>query len=609
VLTIHWENQLDRNSTPIHLPIFPKMQVLFSPFSDSYKETTASLPTLLEIFVVACVAALVTAIDLYISAQNGLLTMPPFYDGVVYLVEAKRIFYALKQSFNHGLHLLLSSRTPLWTGLIVLGLGLFGEGEWQCYLTRFWIAFGLLLLIVWLVRRRAGSTIAWIALALTALLPTVSVSLRASSADIAHGTEFIFWYLADPRPDPLFSILLLWAIAILVENAPTLSRAVLLTSSTFIALAVLCKSSTLIAMLLVWGLAIVFIYGFSSAQTRFPLQRLTWTIIPLGMVFLVWSVGGGFKVAIDYIYHVMVVDPSRWTDPKQTLLGKLSFQGAMSLYHLGVEGLFILSIGVISFIVLWVKKWLDARVLIYAILCLVYYGLASLNPVGLGNYFFGLPYILLCWVFAWTSLTPLLAWFSRSNKQQIGLLTITGFYCVFTLWQGFASSNQLLEIGRMAIGQKNRQTYQEAGKILEKARGAQCFILPAGNTFIHTHLYYAVSRTGETPNPVIFPNPGEKFSSANIEAANCSFVVTFDGSAEALGNSSVCASPIPECVAAITEIKKWVETNSQYARVGKYPFEFSGKYEYEYPISWPWLASFPNQTAPSEILMQIYAKR
>jgi hypothetical protein len=532
-------------------------------------EQTDLLPSLWDIVLAVCLSVAITAADIYFSVQQGSLAIPPIYDGIGSIVDAKRIFYSLNDDPLPGIVKLMGNRNPLWIGLMLPGLFFFGDGEWQYYLARLYPTVGLLLLMTWLVRRRAGAIAAWVCLGVTALLPTVSVWLR-SGIDETKNPWSMVWYLRDLRPDFLFAVLLLWAIAILVEQIPTLNRSSLLLSGSFVGLAILCKSSTMLALLIIWGLAIALILGLGFPETKQSVKRLGWLLVPPVLILIPWVLAGGFRLGWDYLYQTMVTNRQMWAPPKQTpLLELLRIQWALFAYHMGTEGWSILGLGTVGFVVSGIRKQVDRRSLIYLLLGITYYLLVSLNPVSNGNLFFCQPYIFFLWVFAWVSLAPVLQWLSQHWGRFV-LLLMLGLYCTLTLGHGLNSTDRLVGWGRGAIQQRNVETFQQIGQILKSLPQTDCFV-PLG-LLTSLHLYYAINDRGELPPSVYYysTDANSVASKAIATASKCSIILTYSADSSEEGVKNATVSPLGKT--ATDAIRDWVRQQPQFKLVGEYPY-------------------------------------
>lgn len=392
-------------------------------------------PTPREAVLVGVVAAVVTAVDIYLSTQLGLLSYPPNYDGISYVVGAKSHFYHLLRWLLHPrwlVHAAGLSRVTLWQALMVLSFLVLGEGEWQAFTARFWPAFLLLLLVVWVVRRRGGSRAAWVAVVFTSLLPTISVGLRSSAWEyFTKRANFGWeWYLADLRPDLLFAVLLLWTVVPLVEHVRTLDARTLLVSGSCAGLAVLAKPSASPMLLLAWGLAAAYVVLVNRRRPSFRISACLWALLPFGILVFPWAFAGGARLVAGYLYSGLTAQRVLYANPHATFLSEALYYWKLFPYHMGrVEGWAILAGGLGLYIASLCKRTArrDIRMLAYLGLSAALYGLVSATPNK--NYFVGLPYYLLLWVFAWAVLGPILgAW---TNRSRVGAWILVCVSCIY----------------------------------------------------------------------------------------------------------------------------------------------------------------------------------
>src|SRR5437762_11441595 len=127
-------------------------------------------PSPLAVAGCALAAAAVVALDAVFSAQEGYLSRAPDYDGVSYLGGARAATHALLSlHLRTALHIVSSSIAPLWVGLMSLQQLILGDGTWQAFTARFWAVAPLLTIVFWIVRSRAGRSLAVAAVGFTAL--------------------------------------------------------------------------------------------------------------------------------------------------------------------------------------------------------------------------------------------------------------------------------------------------------------------------------------------------------------------------------------------------------------------------------------------------------
>lgn len=394
-------------------------------------------PSVRNAIIILSVAALVTAAEIHFSSQVGLLAYPPFYDGIGYVLIAKSSFYVLQAGGldPEPLFRVLSSYftfTPLWEILMLLSFRLFGVGEWQAFTIRFWPTLLLLLLVFWVVRRRGCALAAWVAVLFTALLPTISVSLRTSGREYFTSAKVLGseWYLADLRPDLLFAVLLLWTVVPLIERVDKLDRRTWLVSGTAAALAILAKSSTAPVLLLAGGLTVVYVLIVNRHRLRGTVATAAWGLVPFVILLIPWVLVGGPQTTVAYLYQNLTTGRPLWSNPNATFFWKATFYWRFYPYHMGPwEGWLFLGAGLVVWLTRICKKGeqRNDRLLGYLLVAGALYGLVSATPSK--NLFVGLPYYLLLWLFSWATLAPLLATFSRrGHLARVRLIFLSTLY-------------------------------------------------------------------------------------------------------------------------------------------------------------------------------------
>jgi hypothetical protein len=171
------------------------------------------------------------------------------------MAGAKSFYYTVVRSLDEpsALRTLAFSwsllHAPLWVALMSTTFFVFGEGEWQSHVVRIWPVFLLLLLMFWFVRRRWHSGIAWFAVSVTALLPATVPALAACARRSVETSS-----LGDLRPDFLASVLLAWAVVLVLDNIDSPRRIYSACSGGAMGLACLTKPSALPAFMIAWGL-------------------------------------------------------------------------------------------------------------------------------------------------------------------------------------------------------------------------------------------------------------------------------------------------------------------------------------------------------------------
>jgi hypothetical protein len=466
-------------------------------------------PTVNEAALVGVVAAALTAVDICFSRQLGLLSYPPSYDGISYMVGAKSLFYRLGGAFIHPLsfmHAAINNPVPLWQALMVLSFLLLGEGEWQAYTVRFWPVFLLLLLVVWVVRRRGGSRAAWVAVVLTSLLPTISVGLRSSAWEyFTKRANFgLEWYLADLRPDLLFAVLLLWAVVPLLEHVHTLDGRTLLVSGCSAGLAVLVKPSASPMLLFAWGLAMAYVVLVNRRRASFMISPCLWALLPFGIIVFPWAFAGGARWVAGYLYSGLTAQRVLYANPHATFLSEALYYWKLFPYHMGhVESWVVLGAALALLLALAWKRdaHRDTRTIAYLGLSAALYGLASATPNK--NYFVGLPYYLLLWVFAWAVLAAMLgAWTNGSRIGAWALVSVSCIYAAAVVAGGvYALRNSPAEERRPGL--ENREVTQRIAKDLRAVlTDDDPFMWVPAYGYPAALQYYMMDTNGEFPEAI-----------------------------------------------------------------------------------------------------------
>jgi hypothetical protein len=497
------------------------------------REIDLRLPSRSECIILVLLALLIVTVDILWSQSVGLLAYPPYYDGIHYVVDAKWTIYLLGNLFDNPEVLDAANFwfTPLWKILLMTHFLVLGVGEWQAYSVRFWPTLLLLVLTFWLVRKQSSSRIAWIAVAFTALLPTLSVNIRATVQDFYFSSaSFINWYLADLRPDLLFAVLLLWAIAPLVQYAKKRDSRLWLISGTAAALGVLTKPSAGPLLVLAWGIALLAALFINWSKAR---EMLTASLWGLGLFFLLlipWVAFGGVGRIFGYLYQSAVSQRELWSDANATLWSDASYYWQMFSIHMGViDGLGLLACALIGFIFSLHRNFLrrNFATTTYLIIALVLYGIVSAYPSK--NIFIGLPFFLVLWLFSWMSLAPVLK--SAADISRIASfvpVTVAVFYSSLTL-AAFGYAVKHWPAYQIQQAAQTRATIQEMvhdlNKILtepDRFLSASFFGVPA------TFSFYMVQRDGSHPQQCPF-DPVASPPAAVIEkiAGNCKAILLY----------------------------------------------------------------------------------
>jgi len=547
-------------------------------FPNFVRLTLLALPTRFETFILALLATLIVTIDIFWSSSAGLLAYPPSYDGIGYMFDSKRTLYLLSSLFENPEVLRNSSApdfsfSPLWKILIMIHYLVLGIGEWQAYTVRFWPTFLLLFIIHWMVRKESNGRIAWMAVAFTAMLPTLSVSIRASV--LQFDSRMIYasgWYLTDLRPDLLFAVLLLWATAPLVQYVNNLDSLLWLISGAAAALALMTKPSAFSLLVLAWGLAFVVVLVVNRATLRETLSTSIWGFGSFLFIVIPWMAFGGLARIFRYVYRSAVSQRELWSDANATLWSEVTYYWHWFSVHMGqVEGWLFLACGLIGFVLRLNRKTLRRNIAscAYLIIAIVLYGIVSASPSK--NYFLGLPFFLILWIFSWMNLSQMLNVAADRSRIVSSLPAIVAtLYIVLnlsTFW--YAVRNWPAEHIQAATQTRaaTQQIVGDLNKILihsDKFLSAPLFGIPA------TFHFYMIRRDGSYPRQCPFDplaSPPERV--VEKLGGDCKAILLYSSNADQRS-----LSPAPRAALMRWEaVAEWVKNpRSGYRLVKGYQF-------------------------------------
>lgn len=472
-------------------------------------DAEAEWPCASEVLVSAVLAAIVTAVELRLSPKVGLLSFPPMYDGVAYVVDAKSAFYRLLSSPRAALEIPYGEGTvyltPLWDLLIFLSFTVLGEGEWQATATRFWPVFLLLLLVLWVSRRHGSYKTAVVPLLLTALLPTISASLRTGVSEYFAPTILMFAptttqaYIADLRPDLLSSVLMLWAVVPLFEHLENPDKRTWLVSSTAAGLCVLAKSSTLLLGLCAWGIAIAHAFISNRSQFLATFRSAVWGLIPFSLLVGPWVILGGANVALAYFLS-NVFSPLWWTNSHPTFVSEATYYWQLFPLHFGYfESWILVALGLAATLASLVRFGIlrCREMLGYLIIAIALYGLVSASLDK--NYFLGLPFMLILWILTWRSLCPYLKeWFAHRKKFIVALLFLS-IYVTVNVFAGFSGAYGLPAYEQRYMAENRNTVRNIAADMRLFLNNSDCFMYAPAYGFPATLQYYMMDKDGGYP--------------------------------------------------------------------------------------------------------------
>jgi len=548
-------------------------------------------PPVGELVLVAVLALIITAVDIYFSIQIGLLAYPPYYDGIGYVLSAKSLFYRLRQlridplSYTNALLPSINPYAPLWQALMLTSFFLIGEGEWQAYTVRFWPTFLLLLLTLWVIRRRTCRQVIWIAVTFTSLLPTISVGLRASVWEYFAGSTALSsysssiglqWYLADLRPDLLFSVLLLWTIVPLIECVHDLDRRIWLISGTSSGLAVLVKSSMSPILLFAWALTITYVLAVNGHRLRLTVLTSLWSLLPFAMLVTPWALVGGARSTWEYLYVNFTVQSAFYSNVYPTFLSEATYYWNYFPTHIGnLEGWTILVIGLALSLFSFCKRTgrKDSRIIAYLGTPAALYILLSVASNK--NYFAGLSYYLLLWLFSWTVLASFLR--TRACRNRIVsslLLLILCMYAGFYVVAGFYSLQNVPMERRLAIQENKRVTQEIAMDLRSFLTNNDRFMWAPAYGFPAALQYYMVDKEGRYPQWIWIGVEKSPDQTIRESVSTCKAVLAYEEDIDEVARFMYVHPLYRPYFRAIAE---WVkQPNSSYASVRTYYFITEG---------------------------------
>jgi 4-amino-4-deoxy-L-arabinose transferase-like glycosyltransferase len=540
------------------------------------REIDLRLPSRLEFVILVLLAVLIVTLDILWSQSAGLLAYPPYYDGIGYVFDAKRAIHLLitmlenPNALRHGStpDLLLA---PLWKILIMVHFLVLGVGEWQAYSVRFWPTFLLLFLVFWFVRKENNSRTAWIAAGFTAMLPTLSVSLRATLEDFyGNMSSANVWYLADLRPDLLFAVLLLWAIAPLVEYANKLDSRLWITSGSAAALALLTKPSAGSLLALGLGMAILAVLFINRSKARDTLTASLWGFSSFFLLVIPWVAFGGLGRTFRYVYRSAVSQRELWSDANATIWSEFTYYWHWYSIHMGViEGFVFLACGLIG-LVLTLKRNSHRRNIgatTYFIIALVLYGIVSASPSK--NYFLGLPFSLVLWLFSWVSLSAILR--SITEKRRIIAVALATFATVYVglMLSSFAYAvKNWPEAHKQSAAQTRAMIQEMAHDLNQILTGSDRFMAAALFGVPATFYFYMIQRDGSYPRQCPF-DPLASPPERTIEklGVDCKAFLLYESNEDQRKYSSTPSSALIRWEA----IAKWVkDPRNFYRRIKTY---------------------------------------
>ena len=379
-------------------------------------------------FVALIVALIILGVDLWLAQRIGILADGLPYDGITYAVQAKALHRNLQVSGAGALNAVPQELAPGWTELMTGHLWLLGDGDlWQAYTARFWPLFFFVFLTLWLGARHGGRPFALCVASAGAVLPIVSPNAFLMLSHAARGTFYPmnYSYLADPRPDFLYAILLVLALVTVLEEDGYRSRTGAVVNGVIIGAAVLVKPSTSLLSLGVWGLTVLILAWRHRRSANQIIALYPLAGVGLLAVVLPWALTGGFRRTVSYVQSAL--GPSavfQWgwqgTRLSEDLAYYLSwFQTDMGRGFAAALAVLVITHALRPQLLIPTASW--RRLLTYSGLAILLYAVPTAEIVK--NYFLALPAYFMAWIVfiilaagIWRLLT-----LSRSTRSVIAI--------------------------------------------------------------------------------------------------------------------------------------------------------------------------------------------
>ncbi len=513
--------------------------------------------------VLACsaAAAAVVGIDAYFSAQDGYLSRPPEYDGAGYMLFARSTYALLGGLHLHtAYHQLITALTPGWTALLALQYFLFGAGPWQAFTARFWAVALLLLLVYWIVRRRAPLSLAIAATVLTALVPMISAGVRSSSLEFLTGNANYLesWYLDDLRPDLFAIALILWSVAILAEHSDAPKRSSYLISAAFAAAAVLVKPSTSPLLMLAWAGTVVTTW-FLNRHRAGAFRHAALGAALFAVLLAPWAtLGGGISSVIGYLYESAVTYHSVY-GTSDNVLQRFAYFVVRIPADLGpIEGWLVIVATVVVTIAL-LRRRLGRPELIYAGVALVLYltfGLATTRNTHLPEWT-----SMALWIYVWAGIARLTATMRWPNPRlEPALLATVGLYALAVYCVGaFALFNWPADEQKSNV-QLTAVTASLAAELGRHIGSGDCFVSAPGPGWPASIQFLLVNAHGDAPGSVPI-NPSLPTADYVQASQSCKAVITYK---EPITQVAQAFSALPAYQPYYLAIDQWVRNSSGY---------------------------------------------
>ena len=445
-------------------------------------------------------AALVLAVDAYFSAQEGYLSRPADYDGIGYMVFARSAYLLLAGFHLHSGLVQLLTIAPGWNAALAFQYLVLGAGTWQSFTVRFWGVALLLVLVYWIVRRRAPRSLAIAALVITALLPVVSAGVRSSSWEFFSGQANYYenFGLDDLRPDLLAIALMLWSIAILAEHGDRPTRPTFVVSAVFAAAAVLVKPSTSPLMLLIWG-AVLSATWFWNRRRQGVLRDSALGIAVLVLLLLPWaSVGKGVLSVVNYLYAVSVTYRGAYVI-NAGLPERLTYYLVRIPTDLGQLEAWLVIAGALVATIALVRRRLGRPEIVYAAVALLFYVVFVQSPAS--NSHLAEWISLALWIFFWAGLARLavVRWPVLIQRATRPVLGAVGVYVLVVYALGVVAVANWPANEQRSNVQLSEVTTSLAHELGAHISTGDCFAFAPGPSWPATIQFVLMDANGKWP--------------------------------------------------------------------------------------------------------------
>ena len=489
----------------------------------------ARWPSIRVILGCSSVAAVAVAVDTYFSAQEGYLAQPPNYEGIGYMQFARTAYLLLRHLHVKSALYQLDSIAPLWTVLQTLQYFIIGDGTWQAFTVRFWPVALLLILVYWIVRARATREVAMAAVALTALMPMVSASVRSSSWELVTGQANFAddWGLDDLRPDFLAAVLILWSVASLAEHQQASRRSAYIMSAAFAAAAVLTKPSTAPFNLAAWALALGLMWYWHRGKATL---RMTALAVGVLVVLLIpWAItAGGLVATISRDYEAAVTYRAAYT-AGVSLPERLTYYLVRLPSQLGqVEVAFVI-LGSLFLTIMMLRRRLDRAEVMYAVLVPFFYVVftipANIEP-NIGEWI-----SLSVWILFLAGASRLLAanWPVKVRRASPALVAAVGVYTLLIYSAGMVALANWPGDERRSNTQLSTVTIELAQELGPHVSAGDCFTYAPGPGWPASIEYLLMDSNGAAPfnSPIDVDPRTTSIAGYVLSARHCSAVIAY----------------------------------------------------------------------------------